>query len=328
LTALGKRLEETAVPSETLPALVETIAQSLKLPYVAITAGEGPGEILAASGPPPLRQQPLALPLVFHSETIGSLLLSPRAPGEAFNPAEMSLLQNVARQAGTAVHAAQLTADLQRSRERLVAAREEERRRIRRDLHDGLGPQLATLSLKADAARNYLDHDPYTSARLLVELKNEIQSAISDIRRLAHDLRPPALDQLGLVSALREFAGSQNGRSPLDITITASDALPPLPAAVEVAAYRIALEAMTNAIRHSQARSCTVTLSMNVVNDVNDNDVLCLKIRDDGQGLPDGYRAGVGLSSMRERTAELGGDFHIESIAGGGTAVLVRLPVG
>jgi signal transduction histidine kinase len=317
LTTPGKRLEETAVPAETLPVLVATIAQTLKLPYVALTAGD---VTMAASGPPPIdRLKPLALPLVYHSETIGQLLVSPRAPDEDFNPAEMGLLQNVARQAGPAVYAAQLTADLQRSRERLVSAREEERRRIRRDLHDGLGPQLATLSLKADAARNYLANDPETTGQLLTELKSEIQSAIADIRRLVHDLRPPALDQLGLVSALREYAGSQNGRSPLDMTIQAPEKLPPLPAAVEVAAYRIALEAMTNAMRHSRGRCCTVLLLV--------NDGLRLEIRDDGAGLPAAYQAGVGLSSMRERTAELGGTFEIHSAEGGGTAVIVWLPI-
>ncbi len=150
-------------------------------------------------------------------------------------------------------------------------------------------------------------------------MKGEIQNAITDIRRLVHDLRPPALDQLGLVSALREFVAGQNGRSPLAITITAPEELPPLPAAVEVAAYRIALEAMTNAVRHAHARSCKVSLAV--------NDGLRLEIRDDGDGLPPAYQSGVGLSSMRERTAELGGDFHIETAEGGGTAVTVRLPI-
>jgi signal transduction histidine kinase len=318
LTALGKQLEQTAVPAETLPVLVETIAQTLKLPYVAITAGD---KIIAASGPrPAAKMKPLALPLVYHSETIGHLMVSARAPGEGFNPAEINLLENVARQAGTAVYAAQLTADLQRSRERLVTTREEERRRIRRDLHDGLGPQLATLGLKVDAARNYLDHDSDTTKQLLAELKGEIQNAIGDIRRLVHDLRPPALDQLGLVPALWEFAAAQNDHNRLDINIQAPDMMPSLPAAVEVAAYRIALEAMTNAIRHSQARSCTVEFEI--------NDKLSLKIWDDGTGLPGGNQDGVGLSSMRERTAELGGTFEIKSPQSGGTVISVHLPLG
>jgi signal transduction histidine kinase len=332
LTALGKRLEETAVPSETLPALVETIAQTLRLPYVAVVgmgergsrgAGEqesgGKGRVLAAYPSPHAQHStPFAFSLIYQSETIGQLLVAPRVPGEAFNPAERRLLENVARQAGTAVYAAQLTNDLQRSRERLVTTREEERRRIRRDLHDGLGPQLATLSLKVDAARNYLTHDAESADHLLTELKSEIHSAISDIRRLVNDLRPPALDQLGLVSALREYVVRQNGSGGLQISLTAPDELPLLPAAVEVAAYRIALEAITNCVRHAQAHICQLCLQL-------DNG-LQLEIRDDGAGLPVGYQAGVGLSSMRERTAELGGTFDIESIAGGGTMIMVQLP--
>lgn len=320
LTALGKRLEEPAVPSETLPALVETIAQTLKLPYVAITAGDGSGAILAETSATSASQiKPFSFPLVYQSETIGRLLVSPRTPGEGFNPAEMNLLQTIARQAGTAVYAGQLTTDLQRSRERLVTTREEERRRIRRDLHDGLGPQLATMSLKVDAARNYLERDTNATAQLLGELKGEIQNAIGDIRRLVHDLRPPALDQLGLVPALKEFATSQNGHTRLDIAVLAPESLPPLPAAVEVAAYRIALEAMTNTIRHAQAKNCQVFFEV--------NGELFLEIRDDGIGLPIDYQVGVGLSSMRERAAELGGDFEITSTKGNGTVVAVRLPL-
>jgi signal transduction histidine kinase len=231
----------------------------------------------------------------------------------------MRLLENVARQAGTAVYAAQLTHDLQRSRERLVTAREEERRRIRRDLHDGLGPQLATLSLKVDTARNYLAHDVPTADHLLSELKGEIQSAISEIRRLVNELRPAALDQLGLVSALQEHIARQSGNGRLHIALTAPDDLPPLPAAAEVAAYRIALEAITNTVRHAHANTCQLCLEF--------NDSLQLEIRDDGIGLPLGYQAGIGLSSMRERTAELGGAFHIESTPGQGTVISVQLPL-
>lgn len=336
LTALGRRLEETVAPAETLPTLVETIAQTLKLPYVAIVGnGEGrepmsrgAAEILAAY--PSLlasHPAPLAFPLIYHAQTIGQLLVAPRAPGEAFTPAERRLLENVARQAGAAVHAARLTTDLQRSRERLVTTREEERRRLRRDLHDGLGPQLATLTLKVDAARNYLRQEPETSRpasiettdHLLLELKREIQEAIQDIRRLAYNLRPPALDQLGLAPALGEYA-AQNSANGLLITVDAPAALPPLSAAVEVAAYRIALEAITNVVRHARATHCRVKLS--VV-----GDSLYLEIDDNGVGLPADVAPGVGLASMRERAAELGGAFDLRAAPAEGTHVSIRLPI-
>ncbi len=336
LTALGRRLEETVAPAETLPTLVETIAQTLKLPYVAIVGngevGEqmsrGAVEILAAY--PSLltsHPAPLAFPLIYHAQTIGQLLVAPRAPGEAFTPAERRLLENVARQAGAAVHAARLTTDLQRSRERLVTTREEERRRLRRDLHDGLGPQLATLTLKVDAARNYLRQEPETprpasietTDHLLLELKREIQEAIQDIRRLAYNLRPPALDQLGLAPALGEYA-AQNSGNGLLITVDAPTALPPLSAAVEVAAYRIALEAITNVVRHARATHCRVKLS--VV-----GDSLYLEIADNGVGLPEAPSSGVGLASMRERAAELGGAFDLRAAPAEGTHVSIRLPI-
>jgi signal transduction histidine kinase len=216
-------------------------------------------------------------------------------------------------------HAVRLTADLRRSRERLVAAREEERRRLRRDLHDGLGPQLASLTLKLDAARNLLAHDPAAADALLVELKDQTQTAIADIRRLVYDLRPPALDQLGLVPALREHALTRKALNGLQIAVEASEPWPALPAAVEVAAYRIVLEALTNVERHARARRCVVRLTL--------DDALQLEIADDGVGLSPGYQAGVGLTSMRERAAELGGSCTIESASDGGTRVLARLPL-
>jgi signal transduction histidine kinase len=324
LTRLGKQLENIAVPEATLPGLVTTIAQVLKLPYVAIwqDGGYGRGDqerqaaLVAAYGQP--AGQPVAFPLAYQGQRIGQLLVAPRAPGESFAPAETHLLENIARQAGAAVYAYQLTDQLQYSRERLVTTREEERRRLRRDLHDGLGPQLASMTLKVDAARNYLDQEPASSDQLLVELKREIQEAIQDVRRLAYALRPPALDQLGLVSALSEYA-TQNSINGLLITVSAPERLPALSAAVEVAAYRIALEAMTNVGRHAQASQCNVQLLV--------SDGLCLEIWDNGLGLPVQPASGVGLTSMRERASELGGIFDLQSVANKGTRVSVRLPI-
>src|SRR5829696_1398345 len=205
ISRLGRRLEGALAPDTVLPTLVETIAQALKLPYAAILLKEAEGfKTAAAYGSP--RGEPETLPLVYQTEEIGRLALSPRAPGEDFSAADRSLLEDLARQAEVAVHAVNLTTDLQHSRERLVATREEERRRLRRDLHDGLGAQLAGLNVQAGTLRRLIPRDPDAADELVVELRDELRSAISDIRRLVYDLRPPALDDLGLVEALRRLA--------------------------------------------------------------------------------------------------------------------------
>jgi signal transduction histidine kinase len=210
------------------------------------------------------------------------------------------------------------TEDLQRSRERLVVAREEERRRIRRDLHDGLGPMLASLTLKLDVASDMVGDKPAARA-LLRDLKDQTQTAITDIRGLVYALRPPALDDLGLVAALREEA-EQYGLSGLDVSFDAPQTLPPLPAAVEVAIYRIAQEALTNVARHANARQCTVRLILS-------NDLAELEVSDDGQGLAPSSGRGVGLGSMRERAEELGGTCFVESPPAGGTRLRATVPL-
>ena len=217
-----------------------------------------------------------------------------------------------------AAYAVRVTTDIRRARERLVAAREEERRRLRRDLHDGLGPVLASLTLMADAASNLLRQDPEAAAKLLRELSAEAKAATAEIRRVVYELRPPALDELGLVSALREQV-DQYREGGLQVSIHAPDSLPPLPAAVEIAAYRIVQESMTNVIRHARARTCAVRLDM--------NGGLRLAIADDGCGI-NGARAGVGLTSMRERAEELGGTWVVEPGQPTGTVVRAVLPVG
>jgi signal transduction histidine kinase len=318
LSRLGRRLEATLEPEAVLPTIVETVAQALRLPYAALAVKQGEAFITAASSGRP-QSEPLMLPLVYQRETIGQLHLAPRAPGEAFTPADHRLLADLAHQAGIAVHAVQLTAALQHSRERLVATREEERRRLRRDLHDGLGPTLASMTLKLDAARNLLTQQPAAVDPLLVEVKAQLQTTIIDIRRLVYDLRPPALDELGLVSALQEQAMQYHRLNGVQVVIEAPPQLPPLPAAVEVAAYRIVLEALTNVARHAQAHTCCVRLAL--------AEGLTIEVSDDGQGLPSEQHVGVGLASMRERAAELGGTCLITTGATGGTHVLVRLPL-
>ncbi len=329
LSRLGQRLETTLAPDAVLPTIVETVAQSLHLPYVAIELTTEDSErknrvafpSSSALAPPEL----VRLPLTYQNETVGQLVLAPRSPGESFTSADQRLLADFARQAGIAAHAVQLTKDLQRSRERLVTAREEERRRIRRDLHDGLGPALAAQVLKIGAARERMAHDPAGADHLLAELEHDIEAALADIRRLVYDLRPPLLDQLGLLMAIRqtaaEYSAPPSVKPELSICVDAIEPLPPLPAAIEVGAFRMAQEALTNVVHHAHARTCRVQIRISSGNE------FVMEITDDGRGLPEGYRAGVGLTSMRERAVELGGTCLIERQAGGGTRVRVELPL-
>ncbi len=183
LTRLGRRLEETLVTAAVLPMIVESTARALKLPYTAIAVEHAAGRELAAVYGES-HGQILRLPLIYQAETVGYLLLGHRAPDEPFTSSDRRLLDDVARHVGVAVHATRLTADLQRSRERLVTAREEERRRLRRDLHDGLGPMLAAQTLKVGSARALFQRDARAADSLLAELETCIQAAPTDIRRL------------------------------------------------------------------------------------------------------------------------------------------------
>ncbi len=315
LAQLGQRLEDALPPEQVLPTLVETIARTLKLPYVAITGQLGAP--LASFGKAAANAQPFAL--IYQGATIGQLLAAPRSADETFTAAETRLLRNIARQAGTAVHAQQLTADLQQARRQIVSSREEERRRLRRDLHDGLGPSLAATLLKIGSARALLASRPETTNQLLAEMESDIETTLADVRRIVYDLRPPALDQFGLVGALRAYAETCESET-LTVRLDAPDSLPPLPAAVEVAAYHIGREGLTNVVRHAGARRCTLKLWR-------ENGRLHLTLQDDGRGFADGTQAGVGLAAMRERAAELGGSCTIVGELGRGVLVTAVLPL-
>jgi signal transduction histidine kinase len=189
LSRLGQRLEATLAPDAVLPTIVETVAQALKLPYAAITLKQG-DEFIPAASYGTLQGDLMRLPLLYQAEQVGELILAPRTPGESFTSADRKLLADLGHQAGVAAHAVRLTADLkqltidlQHSRERLVTAREEERCRLRRDLHDGLGPQLVGLTLKLETARNRLAHDALADT-LLSDLTARTQAAVTDIRHL------------------------------------------------------------------------------------------------------------------------------------------------
>ena len=190
------------------------------------------------------------------------------------------------------------------SRRTLIEAQEEERRRLRRDLHDGLGPSLTGLRLTLDAAEAQFDHDPQKALEHLSTAREASADVIAELRGLVHGMRPPALDELGLAGSVRMQLASLVAGSALEVTLQA-EARPCLPAAVEVAVYRTAIEAVTNVIRHSTARHCEVAVTTSGPNVV-------LTVVDDGTVF-DTWRAGVGLTSMHERAVELGGTFMASS---------------
>jgi two-component system NarL family sensor kinase len=319
ISELGRRLGDALEPAQVLPVIAETIAGALRLPYVAVELTSRP-EAPAAEHGTAAAGVALRLALVHAGERVGTLVLGARAHGEPLSVADRLLLEDVARRASAAASAVGLSAEIQRSRERLVTAREEERRRLRGDLHDGLGPTLAGAVLTIDAARRVLATDPAAADALLDRAAASVEGTVADVRRVVYGLRPPALDQLGLLGALRQQAATLGLADPrLSIDVDAPEPLTPLPAAVEVAVFRIAQEALTNVARHAGAERATVTIAV--------DDALALTIRDDGRGLPEDHLSGVGLTSMRERATELGGTFAITTPAGGGTLLAVRLPL-
>ncbi|MEX2620542.1 MAG: sensor histidine kinase [Egibacteraceae bacterium] len=322
LSRVGDVMTAAGTPTETLQAVVDTVARSLKLPWVAVELDQRDGQVVRAEhGSADGLAAPASVALVHRDEQVGQLLAAPRSDNASLGLADRRLLADIAKQAGAVAATARLTADLQHSREQLVLAREEERRRIRRDLHDGLGPSLAAQTLALDAATDQVDRDPARARALLQSLKADTQELVADIRRLVHDLRPPALDELGLAGALVAHVAQIDGSGKMAMRIRAEpDPLPALSAAVEVAAWRITREAMTNVVRHAEASTCTVTLSVR-------ERVLDIRVVDDGIGLPVVPRAGVGMHSMRDRADELGGTFTAADAPDGGTIVQATLPV-
>jgi signal transduction histidine kinase len=320
LARLGRRVEEAAGPESALDSVVRTVADSLRLPYAAVELRLGDEwRPAAVYGDAPA--EVVTFPLIAQRETVGRLLVGRRAPGEQLGADDERLLADLARQAGPATHAVALRRALDASRAELVTMQEEERRRLRRDLHDGLGPTLAGLTLGLDTARTLAPELPDLQD-LLGSLKAETQRAVTDVRRIVYGLRPPALDELGLAGSLAEEIRRLQCRSPaVQVTLDApGSGLADLPAAVEVACYRIVTEALTNVARHAHATGCRVRIRL--------DHGLEVEVRDDGVGLPDGWRTGVGIASMRERVAELGGNLEIGPALPRGTRIAARLPAG
>ncbi|MEV8512007.1 histidine kinase [Dactylosporangium sp. NPDC051484] len=317
ISGLAEQLERSDGPEHQLLAVARSVAEAFRSPYVAVEVHRTGGQaLLAEHGTAPASTQ--TLPITYRDETVGRLILATGGFRAALSARDERLLADVVRQAAAAARSSYLAAELQLSRERLVGAREEERRRVRRDLHDGLGPALGGVALRIDTARNLMKTAPARADEMLKQAREDVSAALADVRRLVHDLRPPALDDVGLAGAVGQLA--ERLRTPR-LAVQVSATLPEdLPAAVEVAAYRIASEALTNVTKHANAACCTVRLTA-------DGDTLLVEVADDGAGIAPGTPSGVGLVSLRERAAELGGRCEIECPATGGTVVRARLPL-
>jgi signal transduction histidine kinase len=318
---VGGRIDLATGPADALAILAEELRDALRLPYVGIRVTDG-------SLPPVLigefDDDPTELPITSQGEQVASLLVGLRRPVRSFATEERSLLEDACRRAGALVQAAVLVEDLQRSRERIVTAREEERRRLRHDLHDGLGPRLAGMALQLDSLTEQLAADADLHHRV-ERLRASMRAALAEVRHVVDDLRPPALDELGLGGALRTqidaFEGTRtaDGRIVRAVDLAVDPELPAFPAAVEVAAYRIVVEAVNNAVRHGDAGRVEVRLRDGAGE-------LVVEVEDDGVGIDHAATPGVGLASMRERADELGGRFEVLAGAGG-TLVRAHLPL-
>ena len=315
VSRLAERLETSDTPGDQLLEVAGAVARAFRTTYVGVEVLQADGRrLLVEHGTAPEERD--AMPISYRGEQIGRLLL-PRGPRASLRPADERLLADVVRQAAAAARTAQLADELQASRERIVTAVEDERRRLRNELHDGLGPTLAAVASRIDMARMAAGKED--TDRLLGTARSEITDVLAEVRRLVHGLRPPALDDVGLAGAVRQQVDRLSAPG-LTVRLDVPERLDGLPAAVEVAAYRIVSEALTNVVRHAQASRATVLLR-------DEGARLVVEVTDDGRGIDRDAAAGVGLVSLRERAVELGGRTQVTEGPDGGTRVRAELPL-
>jgi signal transduction histidine kinase len=321
LSELSRRLE-TAVPAQDLLATVaETVAQTLRLPYVGIVDAADTSRVACERGQRP--ETVIRVPLVHQGEAVGQLLVGPRPGERSLGPTDRTLLADIGRQVATTLRATSLLTDLAASKDRLAVAREEERARLRHDLHDRVGARLAGLALRLDTTATAANGSAMSES--LQHACAEADAALNEVRRLARGLRPADLDQLGLVAAVEAAATRltvTDDRATWRTDVVAAIHLPVLAPVVEAAAYHIALEAITNAHRHSGGRQAQVRIGIDP-----SGTTLVIEIADDGHGISLTTEVGVGLHSMRERAANAGGSLDIGTTEHGGTLVRAELPV-
>jgi signal transduction histidine kinase len=306
---LGDRVA-TADEAGLLPAVLDTVTAALRAPGARVVPAGG-----AVDG-----DGCVAVPLRVGGRDVGTLCVAERHPGEAYTGGDQRLLTALAPQVAVVVRALELTRSLEVERDRVLTATHAERDRIRRDLHDGLGPSLAGIGLGVQAVQAQLSGTPEgPTAALLARLKDGVDDAVGEVRRILDGLRPAPLDDVGFVAAVQRHADALGPALP--VRITTGD-LPPLPPGVETVAYRIAQEALTNVARHARADVAEIQLRTSAGH-------LEVAITDDGCGFVpgcDGRPPGVGLTSMRQRAEAAGGRLTVTS-GPGGTRVVACLPL-
>lgn len=316
MSSVGRRARATGDPLAVLPEITTTVVDGLRVPYAAVRVATDDGDPTTAAEHGRWAGEPERFPMVAHGRAVGELLVAPRRPGERFTAGEAALLRDIADQAAVAADAGRSAVALQRARDRLVLAREEERRRLRRDLHDGVGSALAGARMLTDVARRTVGDD--AAGALLATLAADLEACSAEVRELIDGLRPAALDR-GLEPALADLAERFGDRVP--VTLGTEGLEGELPAAVEVATYRVVAEALTNVAKHAHAHGAEVTVRRDARH-------LEVRVRDDGVGFgqaaPSG--TGVGLGSIRSRADELGGRCLISS-GSTGTTVELLLPL-
>ena len=305
VSAVGQRLAD-----DDLGGVADALRESLRLSYVAMERKDGS---IVESGERMATLQ--TWPLTYDAEPVGRLIAGPRHGEHRLSRADQKIVDLLAAPLAIVLHAQALTEDLKVSRERVIDAAEEERARLRRELHDSLGPLLTGAAFKADGIALAAQTRPERAESLAIELADQLRQSVEGVRQLAYGLRPAALDELGLVGALRE-----EGRrfSPVKVIIDAPESLPTLPSSVEVAAYRIAAEALTNVVRHSDAKLASIQLITN-------DGTLEMIISDNGTSAAP-WPPGLGLASIKSRASEIGGACEAGPTAEGGR-VVATLPM-
>lgn len=320
VVAAALRSQLTAGPSDTLRETAVRLRRTLRLPWVGFEGDDG--EILAASGPdlPGAGRERIGVPVVTGGMVVGRLVAAERTPGEGLSPRDLGVLGEVATAAALVVRSVQVDQRLADSRERLGTVRAQERARLQRDLHDGLGPVLGGITMRAEAAHNLLGAgaDPERVSAQLDRIGADSEQAVAEIRRLIQELRPTALGEAGVAEAIRQAVATAAEGIPCALEL---DLPADLNSRTEVALYRIVVEAVRNAARHADAHTLEVRAT-------SDGDDLLVTITDDGRGLR-GSTPGVGIRAMTERATELGGSLTVgpAGATGTGTRVTARLPL-